>query len=143
MVLNPPPAHVSQDARQLRNGPNLDQPKSSQFFELDSYAGGRRINDSSGPKTDQIIRPRGDLQKLSSGFYGDYWDAPLEVISVSAFEAQLFWQEGLGSNLGSVSHNEGTQLYQGMISILEKEMGSPADTVIEENNQSRYVNVFA
>ena len=56
MVLNPPPAHVSQDARQLRNGPNLDQPKSSQFFELDSYAGGRRINDSFGPKADQIER---------------------------------------------------------------------------------------
>ena len=165
MALNPATAHINFAAPPLgkgeaavrRNGvgpafvaqarqePVIDPGHDSQFNRLNPDYRRTRIADFFRRNTEDTFGRGGDLRSFDDGFYGDYWDPPLPVFSMAAFEAQLFMQDGEGADQPGTSHGEGIHFYQGIKSILERALAAPtdADDVVERDADKQKVNLLA
>ena len=165
MALNPAAAHINFAAHppgkgevavrrngvgpafvaQARQEPVIDPGRDSQFDGLNPDYRRTRIADVSRRNTEDKLGQGGDLRSFGGGFYGDYWDAPLPVFSMAAFEAQLFMQDREGADQPGTSHGEGIHFYQDIKSVLERALAAPtdADDVIERDSDKQRVNLLA
>ena len=130
---------------QSRQEPVIDPGQDSQFDGLNPDYRRTRIADISRRNTEDKFGRGGDLRSFRDGFYGDYWDAPLPVFSIAAFEAQLFMQDGEGADQPGTSHGEGIHFYQDIKSVLERALAAPtdADGVVERDADKQKVNLLA
>ena len=130
---------------QARQGPTIDFRYTNRFDGLDSDARNGPIMDGFRSNIDEKISGGGYSRSSNRGFYGDYWDASLAVFSVSAFEAQLFVQDGEGSSQPRASHSEGIQWYNDIKTVLERALASPtdADVVVARDDNTQQVNLLA
>ena len=130
---------------QSRQEPVIDPGQDSQFDGLNPDYRRTRIADISRRNTEDKFGRGGDLRSFGDGFYGDYWDAPLPVFSMAAFEAQLFMQDGEGADQPGTSHGEGIHFYQDIKSVLERALAAPtdADGVVERDADKQKVNLLA
>ena len=103
---------------QARQGSTIDPGQDRQFDGLNPDFRRARIADGFHRNTEYKFARGVDLRSFGGGFYGDYWDAPLPVFSMAAFEAQLFMQDGEGADQPGTSHGEGIHFYQAIFLLL-------------------------
>ena len=135
------PAFVPQSRRET-----IIEPKqTSQFDGLNPDALGGRIADGFRQDIDEKVPRGGAPGSFGGGFYGDYSDASLAVFSIAAFEAQLFVQDGEGTDQPVASHREGIHFYQEIQTVLERTLAVPteAEDVIATDDYARQVNLLA